>query len=657
MSTYGIAPMTCAIAWKIRIRALIISLLLVCTAPGALAEKLIPQNVRDPFPVSVPNTAEAFHEGRGSFLFVPAFLDANLPWVAAGLQDPDCKNGVGLITKRHWPEAFAAFQRACLKNPNNAVAVAYSGFSIYMAAQFPKETDPASDRGDSEGDPRLYKRAALFFERAVQLHPDCGILHRNLGLVNNLLNRADAAKSMKQAVKLSPQDVRCLLAAANYCIHHQKYAEGIKLLQPAIADCPNSPFLYFLRANANESDGRNKEADADYTKALSLHNKYELAYYERGVARCSLAKYDESLADFSAAIRLDPKDAEAYNYRGLVYGAVGDYSSQVRDHKQAIALAPNVYYYYSNMAWPLLRLKRFSEALASIEKSLQLQPDQSNEYSCRAFILYRMGRIADATKSADRALDINPQNHDALELRGHLHELSGDYEQAVIDLENAKRGLARDRIHGPGMNVISDGNITHNVLDRAKQESEHEALKGRRVGAKIDKKQLDDTISGYSKLIRLSPKDGSLYWNRAVVFMCAARYREAIDDFSRFLSQHPGADLSASADLFVWVCFAMTHDRLHADKALANADLCQVKNEFMKHLISYKLGRINSSLLLTAAHSDTEQIRAHYFIAIDDLLRNNTKEAVANLQIIQNLPESGIDEYALANTLLTQLKK
>jgi len=87
---------------------------------------------------------------------------------------------------------------------------------------------------------------------------------------------------------------------------------------------------------------------------------------------------------------------------------------------------------------------------------------------------------------------------------------------------------------------------------------------------------------------------------------------------------------------------------------LADADRCQVKNEFTKNLISYKLDRINGSRLLSAAHGDTEQIKARYFIAIDDLLMNNKKEAVANLQVIQGLPESEIDEYTLANTLLSQ---
>ena len=108
---------------------------------------------------------------------------------------------------------------------------------------------------------------------------------------------------------------------------------------------------------------------------------------------------------------------------------------------------------------------------------------------------------------------------------------------------------------------------------------------------------------------------------------------------------------------FVWVCCALTDDHLHAQKALADADQCQAKQQLTKDLVSYELGRINSSRLLSAAHGDTEQIRARYFMAIDELLKNNNKDAVANLQVIQGLPESEIDEYALANTLLSQLKK
>ena len=60
---------------------------------------------------------------------------------------------------------------------------------------------------------------------------------------------------------------------------------------------------------------RHERAIADYSKAIELDEKYEIAWNNRGFSNFNLARYQESLADYTRAIALDSQYSHPLNNR------------------------------------------------------------------------------------------------------------------------------------------------------------------------------------------------------------------------------------------------------------------------------------------------------------------------------------------------------
>ena len=81
---------------------------------------------------------------------------------------------------------------------------------------------------------------------------------------------------------------------------------------------------YCLRGDAHEEKGDLDKAIADYTRAIELDAEYVvLAYNSRGMAYLDKGDPDKAIADFTRSIELKPQSEAAYNYRGRAYRKKG----------------------------------------------------------------------------------------------------------------------------------------------------------------------------------------------------------------------------------------------------------------------------------------------------------------------------------------------
>jgi tetratricopeptide (TPR) repeat protein len=101
-------------------------------------------------------------------------------------------------------------------------------------------------------------------------------------------------------------------------------------------------------AEAKLASGRNKDAIADFTRAIEHnpnHSKSDLAqaYNHRGLAEQAIGDVETANSDFRKAIELDPtpKDAIAYTNRGIAKSAIGDLDGATSDFKMAFSLSDN----------------------------------------------------------------------------------------------------------------------------------------------------------------------------------------------------------------------------------------------------------------------------------------------------------------------------
>jgi len=111
-----------------------------------------------------------------------------------------------------------------------------------------------------------------------------------------------------------------------------------RFLDYTISLYPRYSEAYFLRGYTHYKLGSNKEAIADFSKAISINPKYVSAYINRGIAYFSSDHSQGAIDDYSQAIRINPKNANAYTNRGIAYYSLGNHQRASQDYKNAFRL-------------------------------------------------------------------------------------------------------------------------------------------------------------------------------------------------------------------------------------------------------------------------------------------------------------------------------
>ncbi len=101
------------------------------------------------------------------------------------------------------------------------------------------------------------------------------------------------------------------------------YISAIKDSNKFIELLPNDARGYTSRGFAEKSLGKFDEANADFSKAISLQPN-EYMYLNRGLLNLDFKKYKDAILDFDKAIELDPKFSTYYRYRAVCKFAIGD---------------------------------------------------------------------------------------------------------------------------------------------------------------------------------------------------------------------------------------------------------------------------------------------------------------------------------------------
>jgi tetratricopeptide (TPR) repeat protein len=595
-----------------------------------------------------PTIEQTLADGSGKQQLIPCLLDSNRAWVRDGERAPLCQNGLRLLKKGNWSAAAALFEQAAAKSPQNAVAVEYQGLALYMQSTFGSQ-NPSRDEGLNNINQNQISEAGKCFARSIQLHPECAILYRNLGLALSLFNRNQALSCYRQAVSRAAKDPRCLLSLGGSLSHLGRYDEALAVFNRGLTICPESEQFLFNKANTLLSAGHYEECLKAYDRLLAIQPDFEVGFYERGIARAVLKHYKGAMTDFERAIALKKTYAAAYDYRALVSGASGDNEGAVRDSRLAIQYAPGVAYFHYNLAWSLFRICKYQEALNEINKAIELGLNSSDAFACRGLILASTGKLDQALKNADISLQLAPLNQEALFLRAHIFQKKGDFEQATIDFDSAKRSLAKQRLSGTHIVTNSNGWLLHSINDLATESAQKAALAGlSNQNTPVSKKQLQETLKAYTRLIAMNPERSELYYERAIVYMSSEDYRSALKEFEYFFSLHPEGAVRATAALLEDICLESVGKKAEGRELLLKEKKLPIKNPFLKSLLDFSLGNLSEKQLLALVNNDTEASQAFFYIAMRHKQAGETSKTKEYLGKLLSTNMFEIDEYQIA---------
>lgn len=174
----------------------------------------------------------------------------------------------------------------------------------------------------------------------------------------------------------------------------QRYDKSIKEL---------SAFEWLESGYKNHMQGDFAAAVADYSRAIELNPRFDLAYNNRGISYHMQGQYSEALTEYHKAIELNPRYADAYNNRGITYHVLGRYNEALVEYNTAIKLNPKYADAYLNRGMTYHALGRYHEALVEYNRSIELNPRNAYAYECRAMAYHALGRYHEERAEYNKA--------------------------------------------------------------------------------------------------------------------------------------------------------------------------------------------------------------------------------------------------------------
>jgi tetratricopeptide (TPR) repeat protein len=160
---------------------------------------------------------------------------------------------------------------------------------------------------------------------------------------------------------------------------------------------------YFGRGMALARDGQVDEGIADLTVYIRRNPGSSLAYTKRGVRHIWRGTLEEAEHDLRKAIALDPENGEAHDDLGAVLAQRGNLASAAEHFLVTIRLDPTYQKAYHNLALTRYLGGSNEAALAAVNHSLRLVPHNRSSVLLKAEILTALGRAREAEALREEA--------------------------------------------------------------------------------------------------------------------------------------------------------------------------------------------------------------------------------------------------------------
>ena len=316
-----------------------------------------------------------------------------------------------------------------------------------------------------------------------------------------------------------------------------KYREAIAELSKAVEEERNRAVAYTSLGVAFHRAGEDDRALACYETALKTDPKYAEPHYFRANILNSQGKVREAIAEYTIAIGLLPELIEVYQ-KNNPSDRLTDYTSSVAemysiakpayrilDYNKTIESNPRQAHTFKERAAEYSRLWNYEQAIADYSSSLEIQPDDANVLHLRGLAYEQIGQFERARQDYQQASILNPRLSDEFINRGVNFGKTGNFRQSIASLTDGIR-LAPGNPNGyfnRGITYFQQGDFERAIED-------------------------------LSKVIQLSPGDDAAYYWRGISNEEADRNPQAIADYRQFiaLSQNPHARKEIEQKLRRW---------------------------------------------------------------------------------------------------------
>jgi len=218
-----------------------------------------------------------------------------------------------------------------------------------------------------------FEGAIGYFDSALAISPNDPDLFVNRGTAKEKkTDTTEAVLDFQRALMYNP-----LHAVAKHNLSAISKGKNIaerdpRLLDEAIEDNPNLPFVYAERAYMNFQKENFSAAVDDYNKAIKLDPAQPEYFLNRGLALEKLKHTNAAYTDYTTAIRLQNNFEKAWLNRGNLLARLGRLNEAVEDYTAAITHSPEYASAFFNRAMVLNRLKKRDLACADLQTAERL---------------------------------------------------------------------------------------------------------------------------------------------------------------------------------------------------------------------------------------------------------------------------------------------
>lgn len=355
--------------------------------------------------------------------------------------------------------------------------------------------------------------------------------------------------------------------------------ESLKLYNEYIDDDPKSPWGYYLRGNFYGRLDMYSDAEADYSKVISIKPGWSITYFllsslyqqrdhdyikamkyidkaisinpdrkyyyfYKGEINSDHKKYELAIKSFSDALKIDPYYAPALEKRGMAYEDLNQYEKAIEDYLSVKELRggddPGIDYLLTrvqNMMTKGDRKTQIEQLAASQqpkdgiadsdsgrtaeEKPRELTPEDVKQMLAFGKKSYFLRKSEEAKAIFNQVLAVEPMNSEANFMMGQVFDnIDYDFREAVEYYSKA---------------ILGEKDSDNYLFARGK--------------ASYMLRDYNAAISDFDRVLAINPTDGKAYYYRALSYDGLGNTEAAIKDMQ--LVSNYDADLANEAGQYL----------------------------------------------------------------------------------------------------------
>ena len=196
------------------------------------------------------------------------------------------------------------------------------------------------------------------------------------------------------------------------------------------AETPKTAVEHIDRGRKFMQAGRNKEAMADFDKAVALDPKSSWAYASRGLAHIQMGEAERARPDLEQAQTLDPRNSAVQGGLAAIAMREGRYADAIAAYTRASDLAANNLFAIGGRAEAYRRLGDTEKALADLAEVLKMDPRLHQAHISRAEVYATRREYDKGLADLDAAAKLAPRDPYVLTFRGALLVRAGRRDEA-----------------------------------------------------------------------------------------------------------------------------------------------------------------------------------------------------------------------------------